>query len=138
VPERWEARLERAVEAWNRGDVQESVTTLLTGVDPEIEVHPDPSWPEKGPFKGFEGSRDLVGSWLVAWGTAGTVEIDEFRDLGERMIVRARFNLAGAGSGAEVEMATSCVAELEDGIAVRCHFFFDHEEALRLAGLADS
>ena len=109
--------------------------TLLGGVDPEIEVHPDPNWPERGPFKGFEGSRELVNSWLVAWGTAGRVDIDEFRDLGERFIVRARFNLAGAGSGAEVEMATSCVAELEDDIAVKAHFFFDHGEALKLAGV---
>lgn len=138
MAEDWGARIARAVEAWNRGDVQASVATLLEGVDPEIELHPDPNWPESGPFTGLDGAQELVGSWLVAWGSAGKVEIEEFRDLGDRMVGRSRFHIAGKGSGAEVEMGTSFVADLDDGIAVRCHFFFDHDEALRMAGLEGS
>jgi ketosteroid isomerase-like protein len=65
------------------------------------------------------------------------VVADDWRDLGDRVLVLGRIEGRGSGSGALVDAPFGAVLDLRGGKISRSHGFLDHGEALRAAGLAE-
>jgi ketosteroid isomerase-like protein len=98
-----EETVRRAYEVINRS---ESVDAAMTDLDelmhPDIEfVNPEDAI-EGGTRKGLAGMRTAFENFFDGAGRAATVEVEEVREHGERVFVRARIHARGASSGAAV------------------------------------
>jgi ketosteroid isomerase-like protein len=117
-------------EAWRRGDFDAAHASN----HPDIELVPDPAWPEPGTYRGDAEVRAFYDRYRDSWGTADEVDWD-LLDAGDRVVARFSNRVRGRGSGMEVENRASTVFTLRDGRVTRIEFFFDHDDALRAAGL---
>ena len=128
----------RGYEAFNRG----GAGAVRDFLDPEIEYHEDPGFPEAGVYRG----RDAVLAYFESFGEqfeAHVFEIEELIDAGdvfeggENVLMLARQRVVGKGSGAEIELAGSFIWTVRDGRVVRGQAWLDREEALKAAGLQE-
>ena len=62
---------------------------------------------------------------------------DEFRDLGDRVLLLGRTEGRGRGSGVQVDSPIGVVFDFRDGKMSRVRAYLDHGEALRAAGLSE-
>jgi ketosteroid isomerase-like protein len=62
---------------------------------------------------------------------------DEFRDLGDRVLLLGKLEGRGKGSGAQVESPFAAVIDYREGKSWRNRVFNDHGEALRAAGVSE-
>ena len=62
---------------------------------------------------------------------------EEFRDLGDRVLVLGRTEGRGRGSGVPVDAPYAAIFEFRDGKMCRSQGYLDHGEASRAAGLTD-
>lgn len=123
------ARLRRAVEIWNEGDYE----GFEAFVGADVVFSPDPRFPEQGPFTGEQFHRFLEG-WLETWGGDAELAADEVTERGDAVLMRARWVVRGASSGAYVPAAFTFVVWMNpDGTFDRLLAFFDHEDALAAA-----
>ena len=65
------------------------------------------------------------------------VEVDEIRDLGDRVLAVYRWIARGRGSHVEVEHPVATLNTLRGGRIVRIEYFLDRSKALEAAGLPD-
>jgi ketosteroid isomerase-like protein len=65
------------------------------------------------------------------------IDVDEFRDLGDPVLVLGRIKGRGISSGIEVDTPLAIVFDLRGGKAWRSRGFFDHHEALKAVGLVE-
>jgi ketosteroid isomerase-like protein len=122
----------RGYEAFNRGDIEGSLTT----------IHPEIVWhtyivpgPGGGTYHGHDGVRQL-------WSDARNI-FGNFRNEPERIIdvppdrVVAFVRVCGTGkeSGIPVEARIAHVLTFRDGLPVRVQSYEDRAEALRAAGV---
>ena len=63
--------------------------------------------------------------------------VDEYRDLGDRVLTLGRLEGRGRGSGAAVDTPQGGVADIRDGKVSCVRSYLDHGEALRAAGLTE-
>jgi ketosteroid isomerase-like protein len=110
--------------------------TLLTFLDPEVEVTEWPEVLDSRTYRGHDGLFAAVESWAEAWEWIHT-EIHEIVENGDRVLVRGRTRGKGRGSEVELEMDTFHVYTFRDGKATRITFFTSEEPALRAAGLSE-
>jgi ketosteroid isomerase-like protein len=124
---------ERALAAYDRRDVE----AVLEYADTEIELCSALDLLVDGTtvFRGHQGVRDLLQE--VDRGSEFYVEVDELRDLGDRVLANGRMRGRGMASGVETESPISYLVEFENGKAIRVHTFLDHAEALEAAGLRE-
>jgi ketosteroid isomerase-like protein len=113
--------------------------SMLKELDPEIEFRPRFQvmlggkaavyWGHDGVREAF---RDLYGAldWIKP-------EIQEVRDLGDRIVALGRLSVRGKESGAEAESSAGWVVDLKNGKAVRVAEYLDRQEALEAAGLSE-
>jgi ketosteroid isomerase-like protein len=118
------------IDAANRGDWD----AVAASWDPHIVIRSDPSWPEWG-CCGREAAVAFLKEAAEAWGTQ--VEIDEIRDLGDRLLVRSRYSIHAALSGVEGERLISELVTFRDGRMILIEFFLVHDQALKAVGLAE-
>lgn len=127
--------LQRGFEAVRRLDGE----AMLDVMDPEIEFRPRFQLMLGGKemvFRGHDGFReafrDLYGAleWIRP-------EVDEIRDLGERIVALGSLSVRGKTSGAEAESPAGWIAEIRNGKAIRFTEYLDREKALAAAGLRD-
>jgi ketosteroid isomerase-like protein len=120
------------VGAYNAGDLDAWAAFL----DPEIEAVPDASFPESSPLVGRDEYRawtEELASGLLSprWMTT------EVLDLGaDRVLHRGEWGGKGAASGIETYSSITGVFTVREGQISRVEFYFDHERALKAAGLA--
>jgi ketosteroid isomerase-like protein len=120
----------RALENWNRGDLEASMEWL----DNDVVLRAAEGWPEtayhgkRGVQSFYEGFAETVGGQAV---------IEELIDAGETVVFRVRARLTGERSGLEGDMQFSQVVTFRKGKAVLIEFFWDHQEALEAAGLEE-
>lgn len=83
---------------------------------------------------------DAVRDWFVdamnlfdRW----TVDCDDFRDLGDRVLALGTVRALGKESGVEVEMPFTVLAEFKDGLVTDFTDYGDREKALEAAGLKE-
>ncbi len=121
----------RAGEAFNQRDV-DALLDLGT---------PDPTMSSSlldagADFTGRDGLERFFAVLAESWDEFHTV-VDEYRDLGDRVLTLGRFTGRGRGSGATVGAPTAAIFDFHDGKVSRVRLYLDHGEALRAAALAD-
>jgi ketosteroid isomerase-like protein len=87
-------------------------------------------------YRGREGIETYLGEIGDTWEKLRVLG-DEFRDLGDRVLVLGRVKGRGRGSGVEVEAPLAIIFDFRDGKMSRSKAYLDHDEALRAAGLAE-
>jgi ketosteroid isomerase-like protein len=83
---------------------------------------------------GREELGRIVGSWLSAW-ESWREEVEEIRDLGGRVLVRAIQRGVGKTTGIEVVTEYAMLFEIRDGKISRMSLHRNAAEALEAAGL---
>ena len=83
---------------------------------------------------------DAVRDWFVdaaqifdPW----TVDCDDIRDLGDRVLALGTVRAVGKESGVEVEMPFTVLAKIKDGLVTDFTDYGDREKALEAAGLSE-
>jgi ketosteroid isomerase-like protein len=122
----------RAIEAWNRRDVEE----FLACFDPNCEVVFPPEVPEPGPFHGRDELRQWVEGFLAAW-ESHHADVVETIDTDEGLF--ASLHMVGRGSGSAIEMdeTDAHLFAIEEDRIVRWRNFQTRAQALEAAGLAE-
>jgi ketosteroid isomerase-like protein len=123
----------QGIDAFNRLDV-EAYAQIIT---PDFEWFPAmPATVEGGGYRGRSGIETYYREVRDTWSEL-RVTIDEYRDLGDRMVALGRLQGCGIGSGVEVDTPLGIVVEMREQKVSRSTAYFDHGEALRAAGLGD-
>jgi len=91
---------------------------------------------EGGSYRGRAGMIKYFSEAEQTW-EALSVSADEYRDLGDRVLVLGRLEGRGRSSGVEVDTPYTMVLEFRDRKVSRSRAYLDHGEALRAAGLAE-
>jgi hypothetical protein len=89
-----------------------------------------------GTFHGIDGFREAWDDWLRPFDRY-TVEIEELRQRGGRILALARHTATPKGTEATVEGEAAAVMTFRDGRLERIEFNLDREAVLREAGLAE-
>jgi ketosteroid isomerase-like protein len=122
----------RSFEAFLRGDFDGAMQAFhpdiaydLTRISPDGEV-----------FEGHEGVRTGMRRWLGAWDDY-RMEVDEYVDAGDSVLIFFRESGRGKGSGVWIEQSVAGVWTLHGGKVVRVAPFLDRSEALEAVGLRE-
>ena len=123
----------RAIDAFNRHDV-EAFAELAT---PDFELYGGIVRALGGDeYRGREGverfRRDRSESWEEIQNVA-----EEFRDLGDRVLMLGTTKGRGRTSGAPVEVAGATILDFRGDRIWRIRAYFDRAEGLRAAGLSE-
>jgi ketosteroid isomerase-like protein len=87
-------------------------------------------------LRGREGVAEAMRVWRGAFDN-WTHEVDELRDLGDRVLVFSHERGRGRGSGAIVDQDDFHLVTLRDGEIVHWKLFLDRDQALEAAGLRE-
>jgi ketosteroid isomerase-like protein len=124
-------RFKESLEQFNRDDV----AGALRYFHPEIRFG-HRLVELQGDVTGIDAVRD----WFVdainlfdRW----TVDCDDFRDLGDRVLALGTVRALGKESGVEVEMPFTVLAEFRDGLVTDFTDYGDKEKALEAAGVSE-
>ena len=124
----------RALEGWNRGDFGAWIES----------AHPDVEWSSaitrrmegaQTVWRGRADARRFWDEWHSLWDL--TIEISEFRDLGDTVVALGRMEIHGKASGVDLEESVAYVAEFEEGLIRRMRAYLDQDEALGAVGLSE-
>jgi ketosteroid isomerase-like protein len=122
----------RAVDAFNRRDVDTLFAELAT---PDFEWFPALTMAlEGGGYRGREGVEEFAADTRENWEEMQTVP-EEFRDLGDRVLLLGRMQGRGKGSGAQVDAPIANILDFRGGRIWRSRVYFDRAEAVLAAGL---
>jgi len=123
----------RGIDAFNRRDVDgfsevatadfEFVPALLAMV-------------EGGSIRGRAGLEAFFEAIPNTWDEFRTLA-EDFRDLGDRVLVLGRVAERGRGSGVELDAPMGLLLDFRANRISRARAYLDHGEALRAAGLTD-
>jgi ketosteroid isomerase-like protein len=101
-------------------------------VDEEVEVH-DHDTPDQGTYAGRTG----VERWMRDWGEAfadWSIDVEEFIDAGDAVIVVLRMRATGTGSGLELRRQDAILYRTRDDKIVRADYYNSKQRALEAAG----
>ena len=105
---------------------------------PEVEIRPAlVGGPEGIVYRGLDGNRRFWRDIDAAW-TTFRIEPQEFRDLGERVLVLGRAIALAPASGIALDEASAWLAEVRERKIVRFRSFTNQREALEAAGIPES
>jgi ketosteroid isomerase-like protein len=121
-------------DAYNGNDLRAALSLCAR----DVQVAPDQSvFPEAGALVGQEEFRAFLEETWAAW-TSGAVTPREVRDIGDhRVLVQADWSAKGFASSAEVSRNLSAIYTLRDGLISSAEYYFDHDKALKAAGLME-
>jgi ketosteroid isomerase-like protein len=122
----------RLVAAFNDRDPD----TFASHTTPDFEWITSMAAVEGEVFAGRDGIDTYFGRMEEAWDEFLTLA-DEYRDLGDRVLLQGRLEGRGRMSGVLLSVPLDILFDLRDGRISRMHSFLDREEALRTAGLAE-
>ena len=124
----------RAVDAFNRRDVDGMFAELVT---PDVEWWPAVAGAyEGGCHRGREGVEGFAAALGEVWEEVQLIA-DEFRDLGDRVLVLGRQVGRGKGSGAQVEAPLAGIYDFHGDRIWRVRGYVDRAEGLRVAGVSE-
>jgi ketosteroid isomerase-like protein len=127
-------KVRSSLEGWNRGDID----AWLEWVHPEVEWFSEVRrrmTGDEAPVRGKAGMREFWDEWHAIWELV--IDITEMRDLGETVLVLARFRTRGQASGVDLEQPIAYVFEFDGGLARRARAYLDPQKALEAVGLGD-
>jgi ketosteroid isomerase-like protein len=120
----------RSWDAFNRGDLD----AFFADTADDIEFEEDPALPEPGVYRG----RDEITAYTASFqeGVADhRFDIEELRDLGDRVLALLHETARGTTSGVNVEQRPAFLYEFRDGLIVRVRAYLDRAEGLAAVGL---
>jgi ketosteroid isomerase-like protein len=122
-------------EAYNAGDLHRMMGFYAS----DVAVFPDPGvFPESAPLHGLSEWRAWVKEIATAWENPPRYITTEVLDLGNgRVLRRGDWGGVGATSGIEMFSSITGVFTVREGLISRTEYFFDHDKALKAAGLAE-
>jgi ketosteroid isomerase-like protein len=124
----------RVVDAYNRRDVDTFFAELAT---PDFEW-----WPaltrayEGGCYQGRDGVEKFAVDTRENWEELQSLP-EEFRDLGDRVLVLGRMKGRGKGSGVPVDSPYVTILDFRGDRIWRSRVYLDRAEGLRVAGLSE-
>ena len=121
-----------AIDAFNERNV-EAFAAFTT---PDFEWSPSMVAIEGQTYRGPEGIDTYFGNLKNAWEEFQVLR-DEFRDLGDLVVMLGRLQGRGKGSGVPVDSSLGMVFDFRGGTISRIRGYLDHAEALRAAGLSE-
>jgi ketosteroid isomerase-like protein len=86
---------------------------------------------------GKEAAVAWLADWFSRFEREYRMEVEEARDLGDRVLVVTHHRATGRASGVPVSTRAAQVMTLRGGKIVRQDFFASREEALEAAGLSE-
>ncbi len=128
--------IKRTVEAWNRDDFEAFIAFL----DPEIEWYTAIERFFEGTqsvFRGHAGARAAWESYRGEDFERLDVRHDEFRDLGDSVLVLGQITIVGRSSQVELTSEIAQLFTVADGRIVVARDFLSHAEGLEAAGLSE-
>ena len=87
-------------------------------------------------FRGREGLERFYAMLSESWEEFRSV-VEDYRDLGNRVLLLGRNTARGKGSGVTVDAPTAAILDFRDGKVSRIRLYLDQSEALRAAGLSE-
>ena len=129
-----ERLIRRAVGAFNEQDVEGFVAELHSDVEIEFFGGFDGVLGQR--FEGEEGARRFYEDWFAAFETMH-VHLERFLEAGEGLVILHRLVGTGKESGVPVELPGAAIYGFKDGRISRAAFYYDRDEALEAAGLAE-
>jgi ketosteroid isomerase-like protein len=122
-----------ALDAYLRGDIDE----FVSHADPEGELHSAIIGGAEGNvYIGHQGIRDWYADTFETFSEV-TIDVGEWRDLGDRVLILGRLQALGRESGVKVESATGWLYTLRGRKIVKAEGFLSEAEALGAAGLRE-
>ena len=82
----------------------------------------------RGPDEVRRFMADLGETW-----EAFNIEVDEFRGVGEQVVILGRVHATGRGSGVELDQPFAMACWFRDGKFARTQSFLDHDAAIEAA-----
>ena len=107
---------------------------LLAGADLVWDVS-NLGWPDQQIYLGVDGARQFNAEWAGAW-DGWEVEVEEYIDAGERVVVLLRQRGRSKATGIPVDMRFAQVWTFRDGQAIRMQMYASPDDALEDAGLS--
>src|SRR5919107_3234331 len=98
----------------------------------DLAWHDPPDFPDAQVHIGVEGALRAVQTWADAW-SEWQIELNEYLDAGDRVLVRGMQRGRGKGTGVLVEQPLCLVYMLRDGKVVEVRAFFNDGQALEAA-----
>ena len=129
------ALAQRAIEAWNRLDLD----AFMTAWHPEAEWRPAfPKGTEGtgGVFRGHDGIREAWHNVRAAW-SVYQVEPQEVRMVDDSLLVLGRIFARGETSEIEIDSDWSAVLRYRDDKVISAWDWLDHKPALEAVGLSE-
>ena len=120
-----------ATEAFNRGDID----AWLEHYDPEVIFEPQVAVME-GAYAGHDGVREFI-TTIGDLYESFVVELQDVRDLGDRVLALGTATGVGKQSGLEQATPLAIVASFRDGLITRFKDYADRGEAVEAAGLRE-
>ncbi|HWG08686.1 MAG TPA: nuclear transport factor 2 family protein [Solirubrobacteraceae bacterium] len=117
---------------WDAADVDPMVGLL----DADVVASAPEGWPESGPTLGRADVLAQMRSVRANFEDQ-TMLIDRIETKGDRVVTGHRVLARGKRSGLDAEFANSGAFRLQAGKIIEARFFWDHDEALNAAGLAE-
>jgi len=126
---------QRAARAYNEGDLD----AVLEAFDPEVEWHAVFQVMLGGAATVCRGHEEVRAYFqeLAEDFVELRLTMDEFRNLGERLVVVGRFGGRGRASGAEIHSPIVLVADFKAGRIFRMRDYLDTGKGLEAAGLTE-
>ena len=124
----------RVIDAYNRRDVDGLFAELAT---PDFEYYPAVVQAlDGGGYRGREAVERFKVETSEHWEELQSLP-EEFRDLGDRVLVLGRLRGRGKASGAPVNTPQAVILDFRGDRIWRSRVYLDHAEGLRAAGLSE-
>jgi ketosteroid isomerase-like protein len=124
----------RVIDAYNRRDADGLFAELAT---PDFEWHPGIVRAlGGGGYRGREGVERFRADTDENWEELQSAA-EEFRDLGDRVLVLGTLKGRGKGSGAPVDTPALTILDFRGERVWRARVYLDRAEGLRAAGLSE-
>ncbi len=122
----------RLIDTWNRGDYDAWIELF----DRDCEFRPLRAQLEGQPYRGHDGLRQFEQDLTQDWEQV-RFALNEVREVGDQVVVLARFHGRGRASGAEVDIPIGVVGRVREGKIAEARMFSNPDEALEAAGLRE-
>jgi ketosteroid isomerase-like protein len=127
-----------AVVAFNRAAQTleaSDIDAYLAYLSADAELHAiTATYVDASSFRGHSGIRQYFAG-ISAVAEKIHIELDDVRDLGDRVLALGRWQMRGRGSGIEVEASAGWVNTVRDGEITCARSYNQPEEALQAVGL---
>jgi uncharacterized protein len=123
----------KILDAGNRRDAE----AILQYTDPEIKLQSAIIGGAEGnTYRGHDGVRNWMAESDATFEEL-RMEPEEFRDLGDEVLMIGRLYARGRESGVEIESPIAWLSTFHDGKGVRARGYLNIQDALEAAGLSE-